>query len=345
VRPTAKSRRWLPRSAAAVILALVAAGFFYNGRASALTEKDFILLTDSPTPPVIRSRWNPEAKPLAVQLEQSPFLNVYPQERVREALKFAGHSPDDRVTVPVAVTYASAKRIKAVLSGSIGSMGSDYVVTLEALNCRTGDTHCPPAVPKPPAKRKFCKLSETAAKTNPRAARETWPQSNVSVRPSTRPPLLLLKLSKRFPWETKSAPAKGDLAALARSTSARWNFDPNFAVAYAAWELCTGMKAIFASLRKIRRRRSICETAPANGEAVLTDHYYNDVTGELPKPLKTSNCGFRPIPATGRPQQPGRRLLADGKTFRKLWCRRLECLRSSPTTFSPIRTRWARTFV
>ena len=77
---------------------------------------------------------------LAVQLEQSPFLNVYPDERVREALKYAGHSPDDRVTVPIARDLCQREAVKAILGGSISSLGSNYVVTLEALNCRTGDT-------------------------------------------------------------------------------------------------------------------------------------------------------------------------------------------------------------
>ena len=100
---TPPKRGWLWASIAALVLAAVGVGgFFYSRRASALTEKDFVLLTDfvNTTGDAVFDGTLKQA--LAVQLEQSPFLNVYPDERVREALKYAGHSPDDRVTVPIA---------------------------------------------------------------------------------------------------------------------------------------------------------------------------------------------------------------------------------------------------
>ena len=55
-------------------------------------------------------------------------------------LRYAGRSPDDRVTVPVARDICQRDAIKAILTGTISSMGSNYVMSLEALNCRTGDT-------------------------------------------------------------------------------------------------------------------------------------------------------------------------------------------------------------
>ena len=118
--PVAPSKSgWLWASIAALVLAAVGVGgFFYSRRAGALTEKDFVLLTDfvNTTGDTVFDGTLKQA--LAVQLEQSPFLNVYPDERVREALKYAGHSPDDRVTVPIARDLCQREAIKAILGGS-----------------------------------------------------------------------------------------------------------------------------------------------------------------------------------------------------------------------------------
>src|SRR5207244_12295234 len=77
---------------------------------------------------------------LAVQLEQSPFLNVLSQERVRETLGFMGRSPAERLTNELAREVCQRSTIKAMLSGSISMLGNHYVIDLQALNCATSDS-------------------------------------------------------------------------------------------------------------------------------------------------------------------------------------------------------------
>jgi serine/threonine protein kinase/Flp pilus assembly protein TadD len=125
--------------AALFVLVVGAAVFFYFNRASALTDKDTVLLADfvnTTGEPVFDGTLK---QALAVQLGQSPFLNIYPEERVREALRFMGRSPDDRVTRDVAREIAQRQGLKAMLAGSISSLGSHYVLTLEAINAQSGD--------------------------------------------------------------------------------------------------------------------------------------------------------------------------------------------------------------
>ncbi|HTC57758.1 MAG TPA: serine/threonine-protein kinase, partial [Candidatus Sulfotelmatobacter sp.] len=92
--PSAR-KRWPWVAAACVVVALVAGGvFFYSHRARALTAKDSILLSDfvnTTGDPVFDGTLR---QALAVQLEQSPYLNIFPQERVRDTLRYMGHSPD-----------------------------------------------------------------------------------------------------------------------------------------------------------------------------------------------------------------------------------------------------------
>jgi serine/threonine protein kinase/Flp pilus assembly protein TadD len=127
--------------ALALILIASAASFFYFHRtkASALTEKDTILLADfvNTTGDAVFDGALKQA--LAVQLEQSPFLNIFPDERVQETLRLMNRPPETRLTRDVAREICERQGLKAMLVGSIAPLGSHYVIALDAVNARTGD--------------------------------------------------------------------------------------------------------------------------------------------------------------------------------------------------------------
>jgi len=125
-----------------VIVVLVAAGiaFVLSRRSHALTEKDSILITDfvnTTADPVFDGTLK---KALAVDLGQSPYLNVFPDQKIRQTLEFMGRKPEDRITTDVGREICLRDGIKAMLSGSIDSVGGQYVITLEATNASSGDS-------------------------------------------------------------------------------------------------------------------------------------------------------------------------------------------------------------
>src|SRR2546426_11184469 len=133
------SKRWYIVGGVVVIALAAVAGFFYTRRPHALTGKDSILLSDfvnTTGDPVFEGTLK---QALAVQLEQSPFLNIFPQERVRDTLRYMGRSSDERLTPDLARQICQRESIKAALNGSIATMGSQYVVGVDAINCQTGD--------------------------------------------------------------------------------------------------------------------------------------------------------------------------------------------------------------
>ena len=126
----------------ALIVALVAAsiGFVFLKRGHALTEKDSILITDfvnTTADPVFDGTLK---KALAVDLGQSPYLNVFPDQKIRQTLQFMGRSPTDRITSDIGREISQRDGIKAMLNGSIDSVGGQYVITLEATNASSGDS-------------------------------------------------------------------------------------------------------------------------------------------------------------------------------------------------------------
>jgi len=77
---------------------------------------------------------------LAAQLGQSPYLSIVPDERVRETLRLMGRPADERLTQSVALEICRRQGVKAMLLGSIAPLGRLYVVSLEAINCETGES-------------------------------------------------------------------------------------------------------------------------------------------------------------------------------------------------------------
>ena len=139
VTPGRKLPLWL---IPALIVAVVAAGiaFVFLKRGHALTEKDSILIADfvnTTADPVFDGTLK---KALAVDLGQSPYLNVFPEQRIRQTLQFMGRSPGDRITTEVGREICQRDGIKAMLNGSIDSVGGQYVITLEATNASSGDS-------------------------------------------------------------------------------------------------------------------------------------------------------------------------------------------------------------
>ncbi len=127
--------------AAAVIAVLAAAGFFFSSRrAPALTERDTVLLADfvnTTGDPIFDGTLK---QALAVKLEESPYLNIFPEERARQTMALMGRRPNDRVSGQIARDLCQRQALKAMLEGSITGLGSQYVIAVNAVNCQTGET-------------------------------------------------------------------------------------------------------------------------------------------------------------------------------------------------------------
>ena len=141
IRRRLSGRTWMTGAAVIVLAGIVAvaSSYFLAGRASALTEQDTIVLADfeNTTGDAIFDGTLKVA--LAVALEQSPFLKVFPDDRARDTLRLMQRPPDTRISRSIARDIARRERLKALIAGSVASLGRNYVITLEALNAETGD--------------------------------------------------------------------------------------------------------------------------------------------------------------------------------------------------------------
>jgi serine/threonine protein kinase/tetratricopeptide (TPR) repeat protein len=335
IPPASGRRRWLLASAAVALVAAVVAGaFFYSRRANALTEKDFILLTDF-TNTTGDSVFDGTLKQaLAVQLEQSPFLNVYPQERVRAALRYAGRSPDDRVTVPVARDICQREAIKAILTGTISSMGSNYVVSLEALNCRTGDTIARQQT-EAATKEKVLQALGTAAKEIRGPLGETVTSIEHFNAPIEQATTTSLEAMKAYAIGDEKRAREGDLPSLPFYQRAI-ELDPNFAMAYAR------IGAVYANLgeRRLSEENSqkafdLRDRTSEREKFYIADHYYRDVTGELGKDTENLELWIQTYPRDYPPRNNISVEYGVTGAFQKALAQALEAVRLAPNDVLP----------
>jgi hypothetical protein len=133
-------RRLWRRAVALVVLAgVVGVGLYFRSRkAQALTEKDTIVLADfvnTTGDPVFDGTLR---QALATDLEQSPFINILSDDKVSATVRLMGRSPSEPVTKDVAREICERTQSKALLAGSIASLGSNYAIGVRAVNCQTG---------------------------------------------------------------------------------------------------------------------------------------------------------------------------------------------------------------
>ena len=110
------------------------------GRSAPLTDKDILVLADLANltgDPVFDGILR---EALALELEQSPLLKVIGNDQVREDLQLMGRSPDEALTNQIAREICQRESEKAMIGGSIASLGKTYAIALQASNCETGET-------------------------------------------------------------------------------------------------------------------------------------------------------------------------------------------------------------
>ncbi|HEY6804351.1 MAG TPA: serine/threonine-protein kinase [Pyrinomonadaceae bacterium] len=137
--------KWYQFAVGLLIVVVATLASYHYGRSTRVgplrfTDKDTILLADfvnETGEPVFD---NTLKQGLAVQLAQSPYLNLFPEERARETLGLMERSRDEKITRGVAREICQRRGIKALLVGSISSLGHNYVITLEAVNSQSGET-------------------------------------------------------------------------------------------------------------------------------------------------------------------------------------------------------------
>jgi len=275
---------WKIMVPAAVVVVAIVGGLLYwrSHRAPALTEKDSIVLTDftnNTGDPVFDETLK---QALAVQLEQSPYLNIVSERKVSSTLRLMGRSPDQPLRGDAARDLCQRVGSKALLAGSISNLGSQYVIGLNAINCATGD-----AIAKEQAeatgKENVLKALNTAAVDMRSKLGESLASVQKFATPVEEATTSSLEALKAYSLAQKTRAEKGETAALPFFKRAV-ELDPKFAMAYALTGTVYGNLGEAAQASDYTRKAHELRDKVSERERLYIDsHYFEAVTGELEK--------------------------------------------------------------
>jgi eukaryotic-like serine/threonine-protein kinase len=282
-----KSRNGMYVVAAVILLGLILAGglYFASHRSAKLTEKDTILLTDfvNTTGDGVFDGTLKQA--LATQLEQSPYLNILPQSRIREALHFMGRPDDQRITSEVAHDICLREGAKAMLTGSIAPLGSHYVITLAAINAQTGDTIATEQA-ESDSKEKVLKALDGAASSLRGKLGESLPSVQKFDTPLEQATTASLEALQAYSLGHLAHTRFDDEAAIPDYKRAV-ELDPNFAVAWAELGVASGNTGQNRQRdESILKAFELKDRASEHEKLYISAHYYDEVTGDLDKSVE-----------------------------------------------------------
>jgi eukaryotic-like serine/threonine-protein kinase len=287
--------------AALATVALAAAILVPHFRsARALTEKDTILLTDfvNTTGDSVFDGTLEQA--LAVQLGQSPFLNIFSEDRVRGALRLMGRSPDERVTKDVGREICQRQGLKAMLVGSIASLGNQYVITLQAINAETGDAIAGEQAEAENKEQVLHALGEAAMKAREKLGEslQSIQKFDAPIEQGTTSSLEALEAFSLGVEEQLQGKYLDAIPFLKRATE----IDPNFALAYARMASMyynSGLYDLAADAS--RKAYELRDRVSERERLLIAAGYYDNVTGELEKYLETLELWKRTYPQHAAP--------------------------------------------
>jgi tetratricopeptide (TPR) repeat protein len=283
---TAPKKRilWKLAVPSAVILALLlAAGLYYRShRTKPLTDRDAIVLADFDNKTGDAVFDDTLKTALSVSLNQSPFLNVLPENRVAATLKLMTRPPDTRLTPDVARELCQRAGSKAYIAGSIASLGSQYVLGLKVVNCQTGDALAREQVTAASKEQVLDALGGAASKVRGELGESLSSLQRLDV-PLAQATTSSLDALQAYSLGHKAFNEKGAAAALPFYQRAV-ELDPNFSYAYSALGLVySGLGEPGRASKYFAKAFDLREHASEREKLVITCNYYDSVTGELDK--------------------------------------------------------------
>ena len=298
--PPVRGRWTLWLSAAAAVVAAGVAGAWYLNRPAGLTDRDTIVLgdfTNTTGDPVFDDTLR---QGLAVQLQQSPFLSLISEERIRKTLALMQQPPDVRLTPDIAHGVCVRTASAAVVDGSIASLGTQYVVGLRARNCTTGDILADEQTQAARKEDVLGALSQIASRFRTRVG-ESLPTIEKYSTPLQEATTSSLEALKAYSTAVKVRASSG--AAAARPLFERVvEIDPNFAMAHARLGLFYSTLGESALSRESTLKAHQLRDRASDVERFFIDTLYDrDVTGNLEREQRTLESWAQTYPRDAIP--------------------------------------------
>jgi len=296
--------RWLGL-AAGVIAALAPAGvyFYHQQRASPrLTDKDTVLLADF-TNNTGDGVWDETLKQwLRVELDQSPYLNILSDEDVTQLLRYAGRPANERLTPQLARDLCQRAGSKAMLLGSISSIGSHYAIELRALNCQNEDSLGQEQEEAGSREEVLTKLHDAGVSMRNKLGESlaSIQKYDMPVEQATTPSLEALQAYSAALTTKRSRGDNEALPLLKRAVA----LDPNFAMAHAVLgTVYSNLGDAALAAEHTTKAYKLRDRVTEREKFYIDSSFYNMATGELEKEIEIYEQWKQAYPRDRMPYQ------------------------------------------
>jgi serine/threonine protein kinase/predicted Zn-dependent protease len=284
-KPAAKSARfqWAAAATTVVVMGLAVGGWlFFSRKAHALTDKDTIVLADftnSTGDPVFDGTLR---QGLSIQLEQSPFLSLVSDQQVRQTLQMMDQKPDVKLTPEIARELCQRAGSAAVLDGTITQIGTQYLLTLKAVNCSNGESLASTETQASDKNHVLDALGKSASEIRNKLGESlnTVQKFDTPLEQATTPSLEALQaysIGRRMM-------AGDDYADAPPLFQRAIRLDPNFAMAYARLGTSySNLGETTIGSENLKKAYELRDRASEPEKFYIESHYYQIVPGNLEK--------------------------------------------------------------
>jgi eukaryotic-like serine/threonine-protein kinase len=327
----ADKKLWKIAVSVLLVALLVAGGLYYRShqQSNRLTDKDTIVLSDFDNKTGDSVFDDTLRQGLSVQLEQSPFLGLISADKVNETLKLMGRPVGDRLTPEVTREVCQRSGSKAMLTGSIAGLGSQYVIGLKAVNCNTGDVLAE-AQEQAAGKEAVLKVLDAAAINLRSKLGESLSSVEKYATPVEEATTPSLEALKAYSLGVKMY-ATSELAAALPFYKRAVELDPNFAMAYARMAVAySGLSEGARADENLRKAYGLREKV-SERERFFIEGLYLMNTGELEKEAQTFELWQQTYPRDDTPYRWLGMIYRDLGNLEKALAENREALRLAPS--------------
>jgi serine/threonine protein kinase/Tfp pilus assembly protein PilF len=303
------SRKWT-WAVAAVLLLLLAGGLAWwklrpgtappagesAAGAAPKSAKDSIILADfinHTGDPVFDTTLN---QALQIELEQSPVINIVSQQHLAQSVKYLGKPDGTTVTPEIAREIGVREGVKAILTGTIANLGKEYVITLTAQNTATGDEIVSEQAQAADKEHVLDALGKAAAAIRGKLGEDLESIKKLDT-PFGQATTTSLEAFRAYALGDKAHVSAHDIPEAEGHYLRAVELDPNFAMAYARLGVVyINTNQVAKADKNFAKAYALSKNVSERERLYITGHYYQNVTGDMPKVVEALQEGIQTYP-------------------------------------------------
>ena len=258
--------------------------------------KDSIILADfinHTGDPVFDTTLN---QALQIDLEQSPVINIVSSQHLAQSVKYLGKPDGTAVTPEIAREIGVREGVKAILTGTIANLGKEYVITLTAQNTATGDEIVSEQAQAPDKEHVLDALGKAAAAIRGKLGEDLESIKKLDT-PFGQATTSSLEAFRAYALGDKAHVNAHDIPEAEGHYLRAIELDPNFAMAYARLGVVYINTSQVAKADKyFAKAYSLSKNVSERERLYITGHYYQNVTGDMPKVVEALQESIQTYP-------------------------------------------------